>query len=84
MMSRYSRFDRDRVNKLFGKQKLIKKPLNDRKGTFFQSAPSYRNPTSFSNANYITMETMDKKMKFKQKLKFRCYQDEDVYGVEIE
>lgn len=29
------------------------------------------------------METLDKKMKFKQKLKFRCLQDEDVYGVEI-
>ena len=83
-MSRYSRFDRERINKLFGrKTKIIKKPIEERSFSFLGTPDSKQNVVPFNSANYITMENYDRRKRYKQSLRFRCYQDEDVFGTEI-
>ena len=48
-----------------------------------ETPESKQNVVPFCSSNYITMENYDRRKKYKQKLRFRCYQDEDVFGSEI-
>ena len=85
-MPRTARFDRERINKLFGrKEKLIKKRLLDATPIPFLIGDSQKKTmtTPFSTSNYVTFDSYDKRRKIREKLKFRCYGDEGVYDGEV-
>lgn len=55
-MPRLSRFDEERINKLFGrKNKLIKKTFEEKKPSTLDTSQTPRNNKSFKTSNYITL-----------------------------
>lgn len=87
-MSRTSKFDRERMKKLFGKEKPIHKA---EKGTMLMKAEPKMEETPapyrpFKSSNYVTMEkahyTKHAGLQI-QKVNFRCFNDSEIFGEDM-